>query len=247
MATRRIRISAAIVTIALCILAVRYGPAIVGLLYTKWEVRNVTDLWIVPTPLSDLSINRSPGKRFAYLGYEFESPWTEVNKERKGESIAVLNFSGGEVISISKGSNILGSMRQEAMRRGADIRDVFGDQATGSNYAMHSKILYLTPRDLRLFSAPQQMVANSILLSLKKIWTGTAKGDLYSFQTEWVRGFQEGSPARNNVVTIDAFDEQDHEIEFLIGTEPHASGKFSQADINRILFSLRPMDSSLTK
>jgi hypothetical protein len=138
-------------------------------------------------------------------------------------------------------------MRQEAMRRGADIRDVFGDQATGSNYAMRSKILYLTPRDLRLFSSPQQMVANSILLNLKKIWTGAAKGGLYSFQTEWLRGFQEGGPAQNNVVTIYAFDKQDREIELFIGTEPHASGKLSQADINRIFFSLRPVDSSLTK
>jgi hypothetical protein len=247
MTTRRSRSSGVIVTILLCILAVRYGPAIGGLLYTKWEVRNAPELWIVPTPLSDLSINRSPGKKFSYIGYEFESPWTEVKKERQAESIATLNFSGGEVISISKGTDVLRAMKQEARKRGADIRDVFGDQVAGSNYAMRSKILYLTPRDLRLFSPPRQMVANSILLSLKKIYTGAAKGRLYSFQTEWVRGFQEGDTARNNVVTIYAFDEQDREIVVFVGTEPNTGSKPTQADINRILYSLRPVPPSLTK
>ena len=244
MSMRPVRVFTAIIGILLCILIVVDGPAIAAVIYTKWEIRDAPELWVVPTPLTDLSIERSAEHKFSYLGYEFESPWTEVKKERKGESIAILNFSNGDFISISKGADDLKAMKQDAARRGTDIEDVFGSQPTSSNYALRSRILYLTPRDLRLFSWPRQMVATSVLLTLKGVWTATAKGGLYSFQTKWLRGFQEGSPARNNPVTIYAFDEQDREIDLSMGTEPQANSRLSQADINRVLYSLRPISPS---
>jgi len=245
---RPVRVFTAIVGILLVILIVIDGPEIALVIYTKWEIRNAPELWIVPTPLRDLSIDPSAGQKFSYLDYEFESPWTEVKKERKGESIAILNFSNGDFISISKGADDLKAMKQDAARRGTDIEDVFGNQPTSSNYAFRSKILYLTPRELRLFSSPRQMAANSVLLTLKEVWTATAKGGgLYSFQTKWLRGFQEGSPARNNPVTVYAFDEQDREIDLSMGTEPQANSRLSQADINRVLYSLRPISASSSK
>jgi hypothetical protein len=246
---RCIGTSGVVTTIVFCAFLFLYGPALFGLLYTKWETRNSPELWIVPTPLTDLSIDRSPGKKFSYLGYEFESPWTEVKKERKGESIVVLNFSDGEVISISisNGTDGLKIMKQEATRRGADIRNVFGDEATSSNYALRSKILYVTPRDLRLFSSRREMVANSIFLILKRVWTTNAKSGMYSFQTEAFRGFQVGSPTKTNAVQIYAFDAQDREINLIIGAEPKANNKPSQAEINRIVYSLRIIPFSSTK
>ncbi|HVB35833.1 MAG TPA: hypothetical protein VND42_01235 [Candidatus Acidoferrales bacterium] len=247
MSIRPVRVFSAIIGILLCIFIVIDGPAIALLAYTKWEIRNEPGLWVVPTPLTDLSIERSAGQQFSSLGYEFESPWTEVKKESKGESIAVLNFSSGDFISISKGTDELKAMKLQARKRGTDIKDVFGDQPTSSNYALRSKILYLTPRDLRLLSSPRQMAANSTLLTLKGVWTAAAKGGLYSFQTKWLRGFQEGSPARNNPVTIYAFDEQDREIDLSMGTEPQANSRLSQADINCVLYSLRPISSSPSK
>ncbi|HVB08149.1 MAG TPA: hypothetical protein VNF00_04310 [Candidatus Acidoferrales bacterium] len=247
MSKKPVGVFTATIGILLCIVIFIDGPAIALLAYTKWEIRNEPELWIVPTPLTDLSIERSAGQKFSFLGYEFESPWTEVKKETKGESISILNFSNGDFISISKGADDLKAMKQDAARRGTDIKDVFGSQPTSSNYALRSKILYLTPRDLRLFSSPRQMAANSVLLTLKEVWTATAKGGLYSFQTKWLRGFQEGSPARNNPVTIYAFDEQDREIDLSMGTEPNANSRLSQADINRVLYSLRPISPSPAK
>jgi|ERR1700733_5770842 hypothetical protein len=246
MNTSRVR-TTSIVVVVLLLLAFRYAPAIGALLYMKWEFRNASELWVVPTPLPDLSIDRSPGKRFSYLGYEFESPWTEVKLERKFESLALVHFSDGQIISISDGADELKAMKQASRNGGTDLKNVFGDQPMSSNYALRSKILYLTPRDLRLFSTPREMVANSVLLNLKGIWTTTAKSGLYSFQTDWVRGFQEGSPTLNNLVTIAAFDAQDREVMLYIGAEPRAANRPSQAAINRILYSLRPAASSPTK
>jgi hypothetical protein len=233
-----------VATVVFCILLFLYGRPIFGLLYTRWESRKTPKLWVVPTPLADLSIDQSVGKKFSYLGYEFESPWTQVKKERKSQSIAVLNFADGQFISISRGVNTLEAMQEGATKRGADIRNIFGHATTASNYALFSKILYLTPRDLRLSWSRKEMVADSVLLTIKGIQVAWAKGGLYSFQTESVRGFQEGSPTYDNAVHIDAFDGQDRDIWLMIGAGPKPNGRrISQAEINRILYSLH-IDSS---
>jgi len=148
-----------------------YGRPVGFLLYTKWQIRNEPKLWNVPRPLSLGAPVPSAGRKFSYFGYEFDSPWTELMRQRKMESVAILNFSTGgfiEVLAPSKNGNELDAMKHEAEKRGVDIRNVFGDETTHSNYALRSKVLSLTPRDLRLFSSRQEMVANSVLLILKK-------------------------------------------------------------------------------
>jgi len=217
------------------------------MLYTRWQIRNEPTLWNVPRPLLLGAPNPFIGMKFSYFGYEFDSPWTELKRERKMESVAIVNFSTGgviEVLAAPKNGNELDAMKHEAEKRGADIRNVFGEEATRSNYALRSKILSLTPRDLRLFSSRQEMVANSVFLILKGIETRHYRGGLFSFQTEWLRGFQEGDPALDNMVIVEAFDSQDHKIELYIGYEPTAESKPSQTDINQILLSLRPVSPS---
>jgi len=236
-----------IICVAFCVLLFMYGRPVGFLLYTKWQIRNEPKLWNVPRPLSLGAPVPSAGRKFSYFGYEFDSPWTELRRERKMESVAILNFSTGgfiEVLAPSKNGNELDAMKHEAEKRGVDIRNVFGDETTHSNYALRSKVLSLTPRDLRLFSSRQEMVANSVLLILKKTEKNHFRGALFSFRTEWFRGFQDGDPAQDKMVIVEAFDSQDHKIELYIGSEPAAKSKPSQTDINQILLSLRPASPS---
>jgi hypothetical protein len=232
------------------VLLFAYARPIALLLYTKWEVRKATELWVVPTPLRLVATEPQTGKTLSYFGYDFESPWTDVKRERKLESIAVVNFSGGQFISIldpAHSTDELQMMKREATKRGVELRSVLGEEATRSRYALRSKILNLTPGDLRLFSPRQEMVANSVFLIMKKAWMARLKGGLYSFETNWLRGFQEGGPAQDDMVIIEAFDAQDHEIQVWIGSGHGASNRPSQADINRILYSLRPAPTSQAK
>jgi len=227
-----------------------YARPIATLLYTKWEVRNDTKLWVVPAPLLLVNAQHPAGKTMSYFGYEFESPWTEVKQERKLESIAVLNFVGGQMISIldpAHDVDELQMMKQEATKRGLDLKSVFGDEATRSRYALLSQIWSLTPADLRLFSSSQEMVTNSIFLMMKKIWMVRIKGGLYSFHTSWLRGIQEGGPLQDDVVFIEAFDAHEHKIQLWVGSERGANPRPSQEDINRILWSLRPTTTAQAK
>jgi hypothetical protein len=227
-----------------------YGRPLGLLLSTKWEVRTEPELWVVPKPLPATAAETSIGKSFSYFGYEFESPWTEVAFERKTQSVAVLNFSGGQAISVldwSDGDGPLQALKGGGADSAAALEPVFGAEATRSNYAFISRILKVTPGDLRVFSSRQKMVRNSVLLRIKQIDLPRIKHGVYSFQTNSFRGFQKGDPLRDGVVIIEAFDAQDHKIPLWIGAKPDASPKPTQADINRILYSFRPVSTSQVK
>lgn len=227
-----------------------YAPPISLLLYTKWEVRHAAELWVVPAPLRVAATEPSKGRTFSYFGDEFESPWTEVKRERKLESVATLNFSGGQFVTIfdpAQSANELDLMKQSAAKRGVELRAVLRDEVLHSRYALRSWMWNLTPADLRLLSSRQKMASNSVFLTLKKIWMTGIKGSLYSFETSRFRGFQKGGPGQDDVVFIEAFDAQDRKIEVWIGAERGSKNRPSQADINTILYSLRPVSTTRAK
>jgi hypothetical protein len=245
MTFRRVFTSSSVVCVLLGIFAFYYARPITVLCYTKWQARNAPEMWIVPKPLPDISLSNAKGMKLSYFGYEFEVPWTEVKQERKFQSIVMVNFSSRAFVSVlnpADGVKSLEILTQEAAKRGTDVKAVFGEEATRSDYALRSKILNLTPGDLSLFSSRQKMVSDSIFLILKGMHTKRIKGGLYSFQTQWLRGFQEGSP-EDTAVVIEAWDANDHRVELLVGSEQGAPN-LSQAELNRILFSLHPVSLS---
>jgi len=227
-----------------------YGRPLIFLLSTKWDARTHPELWVVPQPQPATAPETSPGKSFSYFGYEFESPWTEVTVERKFQSAAVVNFSGGQGITVfhwQDGDGMVQAMIGGSAERAAELETVFGEGTMRSNYELISRTLNVTPGDLSIFSSRQKMVGNSVLLMIKQIDLPRIKHGLYSFQTNSFRGFQKGDPLRDDVVIIEAFDAQDHKIQLWIGAKHDASPKPTQADINRILYSFRPASTTEVK
>jgi hypothetical protein len=167
--------------VVFCLLFVVYGRPIYMVLYTKWKVRNMPEMWIVPTPLPNGPIERSSGLKFSYYGYEFEVPWTQLNREQKLKSMVFLSFASGAIVNFhdpSQEIRELEVMKQGDTKQGINIDNIFGIKATSSNYAFRSKILYLTPKDLSVLSSRQEMVGNSVLLIMKPMHAGIAKGGL---------------------------------------------------------------------
>ena len=60
-----------IICAALFALFIIYALPIFAVVDAKFRVRNSPEMWIVPTPLQNLSIERSEGLKFSYFGYEF--------------------------------------------------------------------------------------------------------------------------------------------------------------------------------
>jgi hypothetical protein len=231
------------------LLGAGYGRPLILLAFTKWHFRNSPEIWIVPTPLPTAAIERTPGRIFSYFGYQFESPWTDIKQERKGDAIVVVNFSNGAVISIAnpeQSFNELATLNADAVKQGVPLKDVFVGDAINSRYGLRSYELNLTPRDLRWFSSKREMVMNSILLVFKGISAPRYQSGLYTFQTDWFRGFQEGDPVKAKIVVIDVFDDKDQSLELMVGAAPN-SIKVSQSDVNRVIYSLRPVPATPPK
>lgn len=231
-----------ILLVAFCFLLAIYGRPVALVLGTKWTIRHSPGVWLVPNPLPPPRNERSSGRQFSYFGYEFAVPWTELARERKGDSIVILDFSNGASVIFFDPAETKGGLdiMKEAEGGRYHVRDVFGVKATRSNYALRSKILYLTPADLSFFSLPREMTGNAALLSLKSIQTVGVKGAIYSFQTSWFHGFQVGGPS-DKMAKIDAYDSDDREVEIFVGLQN--ANLTSQEDISRIIYSLRPAGS----
>ncbi len=243
-------VAGAILAVFLAVFLIFYFKPVASILIVRWQVRNEPDLWIVPRPLP-APTNESPARKtFSYFGCEFDSPWSEVKQQVNFGPAVRLVFSGGQVIAIldpARQANALQIFRQGAARRKANVATVFGKDATQSNYALRSAIVNLTPADLRFYISPNKMVDNAVFLLLKPISTTNVKHGFYSFQTNWIRGFQQGDPARDEMVVIDGFDGQDREIVIVVGVGHGTINRASQADINRITYSLRPISASDAK
>jgi hypothetical protein len=216
-----------------------YGPALYLLSYTKWRIRNSPELWLIPKPLPVESTPGAKGPTVPYFSYQFESPLPDVKEVKKFETGAVFSFSD------CAGMTIFGpgesSFMIQAMRKGSnDPGYVFGREATSSYYALRSKILNLTPNDLRVFSSRQEMAGNSVLVMLKSTEVQFFKNGLFHFETPWLRGFEEGDLSRDKGVIIEAYDDHDRQFHLMVGRR---AGKtcFSQADVDHIIFSFRPV------
>ena len=246
MSARRILKPSTITCIALGVLLLLYGRPVTMLTMVRWKARSKPELWIVPKPLTDVSIAQTPGREFTFYGYQLEVPWNDVKREEHLKSIELVYFSNDFIMLHDPAQSVipLKLLTGEGTENEAALKKLFDEEATRSNYALRSKILNLTPRDLQLSFSRGRMVSSSVLLMLKPMWTGDVEGGLYSFQTDWLRGFQQGDPTRDKIVTIDAFDAHDNEIEFSVGRVKGASQNVTQSELNRIIYSLRPILAS---
>lgn len=227
-----------------------YGRPVGLVLYARWNARKTPELWHVPVPLPAVSAETSAGKTYAYFGYEFEAPWAKVDLEKNFSSQIILYFSGGPFILIfdpAQSPNEMPAIKERYLNRSVTTKSVFGSSTLQPRYALLSRILNVTPGDLRLTWSRQEMAENSVLLLMKDISVSRFKGRLYSFQIETVRGFQQGDPGPTAPVMIEAFDAQDRKIELWIGAKRGATSVPSQADVSRIVYSLRPVTTAHSK
>jgi hypothetical protein len=223
-----------------------YGRPLAVFAYAKWHFRKSPEIWIVPKPLANVSVDRPAGPTLAYFGYEFESPSAGVKEVRKPESTVILDFSDCARMVMSEpgpSGDLIRAMQQGASKSGRNIQEVFGEEATRSSFALRSKVLNLTPSDLRLFSSRQEMAGNAVLLVIKGVESQQFKNGLYSFATPWMRGFQEGDLIRDRGVLVEAFDNQDRRLTLIVGAKQDKAC-FGQPELNRIIFSLRPVAAS---
>jgi len=241
---------ACLLAILLGVFCLFYGPGILLLISTKSDYRNSPEMWMVPQPLAPVSSTLPAGRKLSYFGYQFESPAADTKETKKAEGAVVIDFSGCADMAILKpnpSGNLISAMRANTKNGAPEAvqltQDLFGEGASRSDYALRSATLNSTPHDLRLFASPRKIAGEAVLLRLKAIEASRFKNGLHSFETPWMRGFEEGDLQRDKAVVIQAFDNQDRLLTITVGARPGKSC-FSQQELDHILFSLRPVPAN---
>lgn len=75
-----------------------------------------------------------------------------------------------------------------------DFRQLYGDEASESDYAFYQKMLHLTPSEITPFLSRKQAIAGQMLLLVKAISIPRAGSGIFSIQTPSFEGFQFENP-----------------------------------------------------
>jgi hypothetical protein len=214
-------------------------PAVV--LYFARRAPAVTS--VVPTDLKDLSVSQAPGTKLSYVGYDFEVPWSDLDKSQTQVSegdpafqIAGICFRSGLKLFISSAP----------------------PHKEYPEYALLKQIYAITPDRIHywaLFKGGQYRDARLLLAKsalLRHIGLGfeanPAETGIFNVQSQGYRGFQYGDPQEwQPALELRLFsDDSTVKIEILQKDYDDPMG-VTQPEINRIIQSLHkaaPSDSS---
>jgi hypothetical protein len=239
-----LRRTLAIVTIALGAVAVGAYWAVPVWLCLSTAAKTPESDRLVPTDLQDLSISQAPGSKLSYLGYEFEVPWTDIDPtETKASSDeVVLRFRSGLVLMVGSTpagfwKNGLASGFKASPKA---VKAAFGSAATDSDYRLLRTLYNFTPTKLTCWSSRASCYRGVFLLTMKSAaLLPSARSGFFNIRNQTYMGFQQGGPQSRATVNVALYSETGS-IEFTFFQKDYGNrAGVSQAEINRVVQSLR--------
>ena len=213
-----------------------------------WQARRMARidpaLWMTPVALSDLSVSRAPGKKLSYFGYECEIPWDDIDSERTTVigTKAIVAFHSGNAISFWSGPP--NELTNNLLRDGTIDRNILaqlvGDETVQLDYAFHKAVLEIAPDKFSLLTPQRQVVRQGVLFTMKAvILPPSAKSGVFSLRTSEFEGYQYGRPQGSlRSVSVELF-RSDGQVSILFGQQLNGATVISQADVNRVVQSVR--------
>ncbi len=200
---------------------------------------------LVPVDLQDIAISQAPGRKLSYFGYEFEVPWNDLDetKTKLYRDFVVLTFHSG--LSIRVGAlpaklwiNGLASSWHVSQ---ASLQLTFGKETMHSDYNFIKMLYEFTPEQMHRWALlPRVHYREFMLLNLKSaaLLPPVEKG-FFRIHNKSYRGLQEGVPKSTPMILFSLYSDEGS-IEFAIFRTDHKNLEgVSQAEINRIVQSLR--------
>lgn len=220
-----------------------FGRATIFVWQIKKDAARNPTLAMVPVPLSNTSISTARGSTLTKFGYQFDVPW-KMKETKEAATIAIFGSeSGQEAIMFWDPAEKKGLVRRMKETPGAQLgalASVYGARAMQSDYDFYRAVANATPSQLSYVLPRRKEVRAAVFLMLKPIEMIDSETGFYSFETQNLRGFQNGNPAKAKNVIVKAFDIQDRQFEFDFGSRSYPDSGLTQADINLILHTLRP-------
>jgi len=237
--TRRRRIWCTIAFVAICVYIQIFGVA-------TWFVvvkgRNLSDkddpaLWETPVALQNLSTSSAPGKKLSYLGYEFEVPWNDLDEQKTKlvGSWQLIVFHSGKYLIFAMLPPIASETKLSRFN---------GNEASDSDYEFRRAMLETTPAKIGLFTSQGEATRGISRLLMKSvdILANNGQSGIFLIENGNFRGFQYGNPdSRPHEIVDDLFADKGR-LHFVFCEEK--CGGISQAEINRVIQSVRPQSDA---
>ena len=211
--------------------------AIVEALYTSKQVPIVRK---VPVHLRDSALTQTPGRKVAFCGYDFDVPWSDLNdsKTKSSPTKRVMYFDSGLVVAVTciPPRTFVNTFLSEGKITPEDFRQVYGDDALQSDYALTRLMLETTPNKITIRTRPKDASATLAMLIVKSLAIPPADSGMFLLHSDEFDGFQYEDPTLHpKRVLVDLFAPNlSLEFVFLLNHEG-ASPHLSQSDINRVV------------
>lgn len=197
----------------------------------------------IPVELSDSSVSRAPGRKLSYFGYEFEIPWDDVDDSKcriVGGNKAIIAFLSGNALSVWASHESVNGAISGTGIHWQTFQQLYGGAALQSQYTFHHMMLEMTPDKITPFMSKRQAEGDFGLLMMKGFSSSSGAGSgIYFVKAGDFRGFQFGRPQSSpGSVSIELYSESTS-LDFIFGQKANGSTVISQADINRILVTLK--------
>jgi hypothetical protein len=230
-----------------------WGTQTVLALTLRNQARKVAILNERPVPLVSSAANPAQGMKLVHAGFSFEVPWEDIDipNSKFGRNVAIFRFRSGRTIDFFGPSenheDLLSTLEKSTGVANGDLKQLFGEEATRTNYAFHRAMLEETADRVSPFESQREAVRSSMLLMVKAISSVGGETGLFEVQSSGWKGFQFDDPSRKpKSVTLEVYDTQDQHVEIIFFSGKSESAGVTQPDINRAFQSLRPTNDPQT-
>ena len=132
----------------------------------RWLGRETPVLWTTPLPLVNGQASQTEGAKLSHLGFEFEVPWSDLEKSRHEQNIGIFVFRSGIGISLFTPSAILPGISSNPHVQDA-MRQMFGEEVTASEYALLKAKLEANPGQMKPWMPRGKAIRLATLLNMK--------------------------------------------------------------------------------
>jgi len=214
----------------------------------RYMARKMPVLKMVPVAPPDSSISKAPGSKLSYFGYEFEVPWDDIDeaKSRIVGDIAIITFRSGNVLSVWNGSphSFINTVVSSGKLEPDTFRQLYGDKAMESDYALLRIMLETTPDKITPFVSKKQAVSCATLLLMKGFAAARGESGIFAVTAGEFEGFQFGRPQNLPIgYDVELFSDSGS-LDFVFGQKVNGPTLISQPDINRILNTIHKVPAA---
>lgn len=211
------------------------------LLEMHYSYRHIPIAHMKPVELKDQSIAPSVGSNLSCFGYDFEVPWKDTDTEHiQRKNMVLIPFRSGLRLLVGHGSthDLIDTVMEQTKTDPEHFRATYGDKAAQSDYEFLKLALNATPESVRLLDSKENTVRKSSLV-LYKTFLVPGDSGIFKVQANGFKGFQYGDPRKlSRQITVTLYSAKGG-IEFNFLPQKASPYPISQADINRVVQTVR--------